>query len=439
MVCISTVAYSVIINVKPTKPFEARKGLRQGDPLSPLLFVMAMEYLCTLLKPLKENKDFKFHPKCAKVNLVQLRFADDLLLFCKGDIKSVKILHKQFQTFSAASGLIANPNKSSIYFGGVDNRTQQHIMNMLGYTKEKLPFMYLGVPLSTKRLTAMQCEPLIDRMLNRIQCWTTRFLSYAGRAMLIKSLLRAIQTFWAQIFVLPKKIIQFIETICRRFLWSGSAEPTKKTLIAWDKFYMQALWNICTKKEKLWVQWIHAYYIKGGTIWNTEPKSASWVIQKIIKAKRHFEDAGYTEVEVTKIEKFSVKDMHKSMQGEFQKESWRKLVCNNHGLPKWIFILSLAIQDKLATKERLARWGTIEDKTCSLCQRENETVQHLFFDWEMPATLWQTLLHWQGIKRTKNDWQEELKWIERVAKGKSAGAAICRMVLAAAVYHIWQA
>ncbi|XP_075109150.1 uncharacterized protein LOC142180944 [Nicotiana tabacum] len=84
MVCISTVSYSVIINGKPTKPFEVRKGLRQGD-ISLLLFVMAMDNLCRLMKQLRNNKELKFYPRCAKVNLVQLGFAGDLLLFRKGE------------------------------------------------------------------------------------------------------------------------------------------------------------------------------------------------------------------------------------------------------------------------------------------------------------------------------------------------------------------
>ncbi|XP_075076044.1 uncharacterized protein LOC142162893 [Nicotiana tabacum] len=171
--------------------------------------------------------------------------------------QGVQISPKNFQTFSAASELIANPYKSYIHFGGVDNMTHQHIMDMLGYTKGELPFRYLGVSLSTKRLIAMQCEPLIDRMLSRM---------------------------------LDNKVF----VICRRFLWSGSVEPTKKALIAWDK--------LCAPK-------------------NTEPKSALWVIQKNFKAKRHFEDVGYKEEEVTKIEKFSVKHMYKAVQEEFQKVS----------------------------------------------------------------------------------------------------------------------
>ncbi|XP_019240095.1 PREDICTED: uncharacterized protein LOC109220087 [Nicotiana attenuata] len=260
------------------------------------------------------------------------------------------MLHKHFQMFSAASGLIANPNKSSIYFGGVNNMIQQQIMDILGYTKGELLFRYLGVPLSTKRLSAIQCEPLIERMLSRIQSWTTKFLSYAGRAILVKSVLFAIQTFWAQIFILPKKIVHFIQAICRRFLWTGNVEPTKKALIAWDKlcapkvagglnFINVELWNkaaicklqwsICTRKEKMWIQWVHTYYIEENTVWNTEPKNASWAIQKIFKARNNFANAGLLEEDVQKMEKCSAKQLYRTMQRDFPKVTWWKLVCNN--------------------------------------------------------------------------------------------------------------
>nr|XP_016476659.1 PREDICTED: uncharacterized protein LOC107798203 [Nicotiana tabacum] len=269
MACISTVTYSVLINGRPTDPFEAKKGLRQGDPLSPFLFVLTIEYLSRSLKTLKEDKKFQYHPRCARFNLVQLGFADDLLLFCRGDVQSVQILYQLFQKFSAALGLVANLNKSCINFGGVNQSTQQQIKEILGYKKGEFPFRYLGVPMSTKRLSAIQCVPLIEKMLHRIQNWATKYLSYAGKAVLVKSVLFAIQIFWAQIFILPKKVIQFIEIICRRFLWTGDAEPTKNALIAWERLcspkfvgglnfidvalwneaaICKFLWNICTMK-----------------------------------------------------------------------------------------------------------------------------------------------------------------------------------------------
>lgn len=88
--CIRTVSYTILINGYPSTPFEATIGLRQGDLLSPYLFVLAMEYFTRLLKQRRKSPNFKYHPRCAKMQLIQLSFADDLLLFSKGDITFVR-------------------------------------------------------------------------------------------------------------------------------------------------------------------------------------------------------------------------------------------------------------------------------------------------------------------------------------------------------------
>ncbi|XP_070017404.1 uncharacterized protein [Nicotiana sylvestris] len=96
MKCVTIVSYSILINGNPMKPFPTKKGLRQGEPMSLFLFLLAMEYFTRVLKGLKENKEFRFHPKYEKLNILQLDFADDLLLFCRGDMASVKVLYTCF-------------------------------------------------------------------------------------------------------------------------------------------------------------------------------------------------------------------------------------------------------------------------------------------------------------------------------------------------------
>ncbi|WMV50192.1 hypothetical protein MTR67_043577 [Solanum verrucosum] len=113
-----------------------------------------------------------------------------------------------FQEFSLASGLVANADKSSVYFGGVPTSIQNDILHDIRFSQGYLPFRYLGVPLSTKRVSILQYQPLIDKIMSRIQSWTSRFLSYAGRTQLIKSVLFSIQVFWSQVFVLPKKVFK---------------------------------------------------------------------------------------------------------------------------------------------------------------------------------------------------------------------------------------
>ncbi|XP_059288767.1 uncharacterized mitochondrial protein AtMg01250-like [Lycium ferocissimum] len=124
MCCMKTVSYSILINGVPTPPFAAKKGLRQGDPMSPYLFVLAMEYLSRLLKSLKQERGLKYHLKCGNMKITQLSFADDLLLFSRWDNSSIHAMFQCFKTFSLASGLHANLQKSSIFFGGVSMTVQ---------------------------------------------------------------------------------------------------------------------------------------------------------------------------------------------------------------------------------------------------------------------------------------------------------------------------
>lgn len=143
-----TANFSILINGEPTPPFNEARGLRQGDPMSPFLFSISMEYLSRLLKDLKD-KQFKHHPKCSKLNITHLCFADDLLLFTRGEVNSVRLLHEKFYIFSAASGLQPSLSKSAIYCGGVKDTEMQALQSILGYSTGKLPFHYLGVPLAS--------------------------------------------------------------------------------------------------------------------------------------------------------------------------------------------------------------------------------------------------------------------------------------------------
>ncbi|XP_075076562.1 uncharacterized protein LOC142163201 [Nicotiana tabacum] len=108
-----------------------------------------------MIKASQRSKDYKYfhyHPKCKKLGITHLSFADDLLLFARGDNQFVAMLKQYFDQFSIASGVKANLNKSSVYFGGVDNTEQELILQQLGYMKGELPFRYLGVPLATKKI-----------------------------------------------------------------------------------------------------------------------------------------------------------------------------------------------------------------------------------------------------------------------------------------------
>ncbi|XP_019252882.1 PREDICTED: uncharacterized protein LOC109231696 [Nicotiana attenuata] len=174
--------------------------------------------------------------------LMQLRDSDDLLLFSRGDIESVATLHRCFKDFSEASGLQANKEKSSIYFGGVAQDVQDQILKFLGFLEGELPFRYLGITLATKKISLIQWQPLINKMVAKITSWTAKKLSYAGRAQLIQTVLFGIQAYWAQLFVIPSKVLNTIEAYCRSYLWSGTNTITRKALLAWERSVLQSQW-----------------------------------------------------------------------------------------------------------------------------------------------------------------------------------------------------
>ncbi|XP_074297251.1 uncharacterized protein LOC141627956 [Silene latifolia] len=233
MNCITTTSYSIVLNGQSHGFLPGKRGLRQGDPISPLLFTLCMEYLSRLLKAAYEYPGFKYHPLCKSLKLSHLMFADDLLLFCRGDIKSVMTFMEAFNCFSGASGLQISSEKSDIILNGLTPSTEDNILKYTGFKKGTLPFKYLGVQISHKRLTKLDCNVLVDWMLLRIRGWNKRKISYSGRLVLVKSVLATIHNYWSQIFILPMGVIDRIKALCRNFLWEGGEGYSKALLVAW--------------------------------------------------------------------------------------------------------------------------------------------------------------------------------------------------------------
>ncbi|KAL0285169.1 UNVERIFIED_CONTAM: hypothetical protein Scaly_2826300, partial [Sesamum calycinum] len=115
--CVSTASFSVSLNGSIHGFFKGGRGLRQGDPMSPYLFVLVMEIWNLLLRfRIKEAADFQYHWKCKDIGLINLYFADDVLLFCKAHLPSIMVITDTLNEFAALSGLKVNPAKSQIIF-----------------------------------------------------------------------------------------------------------------------------------------------------------------------------------------------------------------------------------------------------------------------------------------------------------------------------------
>lgn len=119
MMCVGTATYSVVVNGELKGYFAGKRGLRQGDLLSPFLFVVCVELLSRVLGTVRNERDFRYHPKCQRMQLNHVCFADDLMLFYRGDVESALCLKRKLEIFLAASGMSVNLLKSEIFLAGV--------------------------------------------------------------------------------------------------------------------------------------------------------------------------------------------------------------------------------------------------------------------------------------------------------------------------------
>ncbi|GKA35541.1 RNA-directed DNA polymerase, eukaryota, reverse transcriptase zinc-binding domain protein [Tanacetum coccineum] len=195
MTCLTTTSFSICINWESHGFFKAKRGLSQGDPISPYLFTLVMEVLNLMIKRhVKNDSRFKYHSGCGKLEITSLCFADDLLLLCYGDLISASILRRGLDEFSLSSGLYPSMSKSEAFFCGLTHEIKNNILMAIPFKKGTLFIKYLGVPLVSKKINVNDCKILIKVIQNIINDWKNRNLSFAGK-LLISSVLASLQVY----------------------------------------------------------------------------------------------------------------------------------------------------------------------------------------------------------------------------------------------------
>nr|GEU63311.1 hypothetical protein [Tanacetum cinerariifolium] len=243
MTCLTTASFSLCINGDVHGFFKSKKGLRQGDLISPYLFTLVMELLNLMIKrQISIDKRFKFHIGCKSLGLTHLCFADDLLLLCHGDLILVCILRRGLDEFSMCSGLYPSMEKSTSYFCNVPHDLMAQISLGMPFKEVSLPIRYLGVLMMTRKLCNIDCRVLIDNVKKRILDWKNKYLSYAGKLQLIASVLSSLNVYWANAFVLPSHICSSNDKILKYFLWSFHEGRRGFTSVAWK--------DICAPKNQ---------------------------------------------------------------------------------------------------------------------------------------------------------------------------------------------
>ncbi|GKV29432.1 hypothetical protein SLEP1_g38359 [Rubroshorea leprosula] len=241
--CLSTARISVLVNRSPTREFEVGKGLRQGDPLSPFLFLMVAEGLQGLVqRAVKEGmlNGIEIGKKGLSVSLLQ--FADDTIIMGRADAENIRTVEDILKWFVLMSGLRINFSKSSIFGYNVSEKWLKGSAGMIQCRVGRAPFLYLGLPVDGKSGNKKYWELVVNKFRTKLTVWKATTLSFEGRLVLLNSVLSALPIFYMSLYLLPNSVIEELIRIQRRFLWGG-AELNKK--IPWVKWEY-----VCRAKAK---------------------------------------------------------------------------------------------------------------------------------------------------------------------------------------------
>ncbi|XP_058754263.1 uncharacterized protein LOC131627147 [Vicia villosa] len=203
--------------------------------MSPLLFVLSMEYLSRIIAKIGERERLRFPENCEAIKLNHLSFADDVLLFCHEDyLSTYSMLHGR-DLFSRTSGLYPNKGENEIYNCGTKDYDILKIFKASGFKRNNLPFIYIGMPINSKRISTKDCQILVDNITGRIRIWSSRTLSFTGILVLINAVLLTIHSYGVKSSLSKKKVIQEINAICRTYSWTCKTSACTPGNIAWDK------------------------------------------------------------------------------------------------------------------------------------------------------------------------------------------------------------
>jgi len=230
---ISGGSVSIKVNDDIGHYFQTKKGIRQGDPLSPVLFNIVADMLALLIKRAKNDGQIKgIIPHHVEDGLSILQYADVTILFMDHDIEQAKNLKLLLSMFEQLSGLKINFHKSELFCYGEAKGLEDQYAEIFGCKIGDYPFRYLGIPMHHRKLRNSDWKIIEDRFERKLNCWKAKYLPYGGRLVLINSVLSSLPMFMMSFFEIPKGILEKLDFIGPDFF--GKAMHLRKSIFWLD-------------------------------------------------------------------------------------------------------------------------------------------------------------------------------------------------------------
>ncbi|GJS54510.1 RNA-directed DNA polymerase, eukaryota [Tanacetum coccineum] len=226
---------SILVNGSPTSEFQFHRGLKQGDPLAPFLFILIMESLHLSFSRAVEAGIFTGIEIGSSLTISHLFYADDAVFIGEWSHNNLKGIMNILRCFSLLSGLSINVKKSQLLGIGISDSIVSEAAKSLGCSIMKTPFKYLGIPVGGNMSLIKAWDESIVKLKRRLSKWKLKTLSIGGRLTLLKSVLGSTPIYNMSLFKVPKSVLHSMESLRRNF-FNGIQEGDKK--IAWVKWPM---------------------------------------------------------------------------------------------------------------------------------------------------------------------------------------------------------
>ena len=287
---LSSASTRVLLNGHPGGKIFNRRGLRQGDPLSPQLFILIMEVLhllierataCGLLSPLADT-GLRHRTSI---------YADDVVTFLRPLERDLRVVAQLLDDFGLVSGLRANLEKCSAHLIRCGEAEAALVARELHCPLLPFPLRYLGLPLSLRKLTPAQLQYLVDSVASRLPRWRAGLLNRGGRLELVKTTLSAISIFAMMSLDLSVKTLVAIEKIIRSFLWVGRKDARGgHCLVAWERVCMPkhlgglGIPNLRQMNRALRARWLWLSRTDNSKPWSEFNIQVPRVVQQLFEA-----------------------------------------------------------------------------------------------------------------------------------------------------------
>ncbi|GJX55522.1 RNA-directed DNA polymerase, eukaryota [Tanacetum coccineum] len=441
--CLNSAMGSILVNGSPTSEFKFFKGLKQGDPLSPFLFILIMESLHISFNNMVNAGLYKGIRIDDSLCLSHLFYADDVVFIGKWDLSNLSMIVNVLKWFFLASGLKINLHKSKLFGIGISHDIVASAARSIGCSTLSMPFNYLGVKVGGSMSRLNSWDDVLAKLTSRLSKWKLKTLSIGGRLMLTKSVLSSLPLYYMSSFKVPKGVLKKMESTRRNFFNGVENSDKKISLVSWKKvlaskkngglgvasFFAlnRALLFKWIWRRSPWIDIVREFTglaNKGIDLLSLVKKSVATKLRdsSLIASFRRMPRGGIEEEQlkllfanISSVMLSNVSDRwiwRLDSSGYFLVKSARGFI-DDIFLPKvevptrWVKTIPIKVNifawrvclDKLPTRLNLSLCGLdIPSILCPLCSITVESTPHLLFSCHLARQLWRKVARWWELE-----------------------------------------